>query len=68
MCIGGRLSGVRGAEGGAVCTGDPKRIAIGCYIGGRSAWMEERVRGASVKASVFICVVGWGTVTVDIVT
>jgi hypothetical protein len=62
------LSGVRGAERGAVCTGDPKRIAIGCYIGGRHARMEERVRGASVEASVFICVVGWGTATVDIVT
>jgi hypothetical protein len=65
-----KLSGVRGAERGTVCTGDPKRIAIRGDIGGRSVRMEERVCGASVEASVFIGLVGRGTATatVDVVT
>jgi hypothetical protein len=30
--------------------------------------MEERISGAGVETAIFIDVVGWGTVTVDIVT
>jgi hypothetical protein len=59
---------VRGAESGAVSTGDAKRITVGSDVGGRCLLMKKCVGSAGVKTSVVVGVMGWGTATRDMVT
>jgi hypothetical protein len=59
---------VRGAESGAVSTGDAKRITVGPDVGCRCTLMKKCVGSANVETSVVVGLMGWGTATRDIVT
>ena len=62
------LGCVGGAECGTVGTSNTERIAVGPDVGCRGILVKKCVGSASVKTSVFVGLMGWGTATRDMVT